>query len=454
MKAYEILAERQQLNEFAPLVIGGLAVTWGVVLTTVSTALTAYGAYETYQFMQKRQFNIDNMTDEDWDVLSIDLALMLVPGLAKIGKSALTKYLPASFKSKLVNIVKPLVQKKMTPEVRAQLAKDLRVNSAARKSALSKGPITAEDLAKFAKADANAKAAALKAMSRFNVSAKAVIEMAGVGYAANNYWTAMKHLEADYNLELATPGTSQHFAAAKGDQGTAATMFREASDIALGTLVAEVGVLIVPGFGAKFFTGLGKATSGVLGWIPVVGGPARLAGGTSKLIGKILAAVNKPLATTAGKAGLAARGTALVWLDTADGKEFLKNNIVAGILGFTGATARKFLEAAGKFAEKFGITAISKAVSTVTKGDIKPNTPASGTSGQATADNPAGTPWFLTVTRDSSNPKKIFINNIPVTSDDGYLIPGGKVHFDEIARDAARYSLPNPIERLGLKPRP
>jgi hypothetical protein len=96
MKVHEIISERnQQLNEFVPLLAAGLGL--GGIITAISVGISAWGAYDIYQFIKKYNEDPQKITDEQWGELWIDAALLFAPGLAKLGRAGLVKILPKSW---------------------------------------------------------------------------------------------------------------------------------------------------------------------------------------------------------------------------------------------------------------------------------------------------------------------------------------------------------------------
>jgi len=108
MRAYEIIKEDDQLNEFIPLVAMGLwqLIQWGL---TIWSATMIYDTAK--NFMEKTGGDPSKLTDDDW--LDIGLALLLllatkIPGGARWIRAKFAKATPEE-KAKVIGFIKPKV---------------------------------------------------------------------------------------------------------------------------------------------------------------------------------------------------------------------------------------------------------------------------------------------------------------------------------------------------------
>lgn len=88
MRMSEILTEEQQLAEFLPVALGAGA------MLALNAAFAAWTAYDIWKIFAKNGYDPDNMSDEDWDDLALNVIFMAVPGAAKLGMSVLKKLVP------------------------------------------------------------------------------------------------------------------------------------------------------------------------------------------------------------------------------------------------------------------------------------------------------------------------------------------------------------------------
>jgi len=97
MKAHEIVSPREKLTELVPLLAG---IGIGGMITAISYGIAAFSAYELYKFFEKYNEDPDKLSDEDWQDAFIDLSLLFVPAIAKLGKNALVRLIPNSWQRK------------------------------------------------------------------------------------------------------------------------------------------------------------------------------------------------------------------------------------------------------------------------------------------------------------------------------------------------------------------
>lgn len=438
MKVNEIVRE-ENLNEALgaaiPIAGGAAVVSLSSIWRAVTIGFAAYGSYQIYELLKENNYDPDEMSDEEWLELFMQLATIFVPSIGKAGTAAVVARLPDWFKTKAIQFVKWTTTKKLTPEAKAKLKKELAANKKSRDAILKKGPPTkrdAKELNRLAKKDAAARTAAQATMTGLTPVARQVIELTGVGVVAYDYWTTLKYLEAQYNLEISKPGQSELYAEANGDKEVAASMFREDADALLGETIFKVTALIKPGIAEKMFKGLGNAV-GVIS--PLLGWPI-------KFTGQIIGWLKTGAVSTTG------RVAALVWLETAAGKEFLANSIVASILGFSGSAFRIVAETIAKLVDTFtGTEVASNAVSAATAGDIKPTT-----SGQSDEFHGDKDPYGLTLYQDKKNPKIKYVGGQQITTPDGYIKNNIPATLGDIADKAKALNLPNPLDQLQYNP--
>ena len=97
MKAHQVVAHREKLTELVPLLAG---IGIGGMITAISYGIAAWSAYELYKFFEKYNEDPDQLSDDDWADAFIDLCLLFVPAVAKLGKGALVRLIPKSWQRK------------------------------------------------------------------------------------------------------------------------------------------------------------------------------------------------------------------------------------------------------------------------------------------------------------------------------------------------------------------
>lgn len=300
----------------------------------------------------------------------------------------------------------------------------------------------AEAAKALAKADAAAKAAATAKVSSFPGATTYIMQAAGAGYLAYDYWQQISFYESELKKELATPGSSKLYKNLGED--AAKTAYRADADTALGSLIAQVSTLVAPGIGAKVFGGIGNNV--FLKWVPFVGRGSRW-------VSEILKYVSTGKAATAGRIG------AIYWLNnTEEGKKFLTTGIVGSILQWTGEGAtwlteqfatllksydgwgKEYVNAAGEFIQK-GTDAVTK-----DKPAYKPNDP-NAKDAEFDLNNPQ-----LSTRVDPKNPKIKFINNVQITDENGYLLTGMGKHIQYVQDIARTANKPDPFANIKRDP--
>jgi hypothetical protein len=303
----------------------------------------------------------------------------------------------------------------------------------------------AEAAKALAKADAAAKAAATAKVSSFPGATTYIMQAAGTGYLAYEYWQQISFYESELKKELATPGSSKLYKNLGED--AAKTAYRADADTALGSLIAQVSTLVAPGIGAKVFGGIGNNV--FLKWVPFVGRGSRW-------VSEILKYVST------GKVATTARIGAIYWLNnTEEGKKFLTTGIVGSILQWTGEGAtwiteqfatllksydgwgKEYVNAAGEFIQK-GTDAVTK-----DKPQYKPNDPNAKDADTDAKD--LEVPQLRTRV-DPKNPKIKFINNVQITDENGYLLTGMRQHIQYVQDIARRNNRPDPFANIKRDP--
>lgn len=423
MKVNEIIAE-DRLDEALPI-IGGIGLAGA--LTLISAALTGWSIFEIAQKTSKYADDPNSLNDDDWDGLFLDVALLVVPGFAKLGRAALVKLMPKS----VLRWCGGWLRKRVLD----RLVKERKTNRAAYDKAMNKSPSPqkAADL-KRKMATKNAKAAS-KAKATVDKFPDKVLNFInyGIGAAvAYDYWEKIYDLEDQWERYLAGDRTTYMF----GDEPNNDKAYQQALEKRkryLGELTASIGAAIAALPAARVVGALGKAfgsvTTGVTG--------STLAGGLVKLTGDAAANLIK----------YAGPGLAL-FLQTDTGKKFLQNSfvdtIVSGAGTITDATLKLAYDGIDALAKKVGIDSATAGLRSKIKDPNEDPLKADPT----LLDK---TPSKMKVQKDPSNPKIMYIGGVQVTDADGYQAVGNN-YLNSIKDDARALKMPDPTAGIPKKP--
>lgn len=448
MKVYDVISERQQLNELVP-VLAGIGI--GGIITAISVGISAYSAYEIVQFIKKYNEDPDAITDEQWGDLWIDAALLFTPGLAKLGRKAFVRFVPKSWVKKGGNWLKDKVRDK----VRGQVKKDIKSKLTDPKTGK---PLTGKarqeaikDLVKNRK-DLYAKASEEVVKTGLDTGMKAL----GLIAAVTDYKATCAFAKEQYELYSSNREKSEY--AAAPSENDAHEYYAKDCDLALGAFVAQVGLIVTPTPIAKLLSALtgkwGKFIATVLGGIggaATAGTGGAVAGAAGGLAGA--AAARKYLVPFfQGKVvDAATKGAIVAWLGSDSGKEFLKNSIVRAFVEPIGALARTITNDLAGALEKFvGPNAASDAARKAVNPD-KPGPGAAGPEGGQAAQpadlNAPKTPWPLRIQKEGN---KVFIGGKQVTDENGKILSGLGTFIQTTRANAKRLNLEDPFAKAGV----
>ena len=429
MKVHEIITEEEQLNEFVPIVLGGLG--WGAAITAIGAFLTGLSIIEIYQLVNKYSDEPENMSDDDWDTLFIDVALLALPGAAKLGKAVLMKTLPKS----VLRRGGSWLRKRVLDKVKKERA----TNRQKVDNKIAKGvsPQKAADLKKTLAAR-NAKAAA-KAKATVDKFPEKLLTMLNLGIGVNfayDYWTKLMELEDDYELAKNGDPTTKSFGTAIEYKAQLLADAEQRRKQLLGELTIGVGATLARMPAAKATKFLGSIFGGV-------------AGGRGTLTGGLVAL---PFDIASKLIQHAGPGLAL-FMQTETGKKFLNNYVVAAItrgIGTLTNEAQKLLySAVDELGKMVGVDNATGGIRSKIDKDQQAADAAAG------AANPAGlldkTPSKMKVTYDPKNPKIMYIGGYQITDADGYQI-AGDAYIKDIRDDARALKMPDPTANLKKRP--
>jgi hypothetical protein len=438
MKVSEILVEETKLDELAFAPIGAAAIkalnavkaglaagalTFPVLTTWISAALSGWTVVELVQFVSKYASDPEEITD--WESFTFDLILALSPMFGGM----IIKAIPDALKRKLADWVKSKILNKW------------RTDNAAKYAAQRSGITDPKELRKL---DARERLANMKAKKKADAlvnklpnTAKAAF-VSGIGLnLVHDYYTKISKLNDEWE------------AYKKGDPNTmfgtdteqeALLSYNALKRQYLGEFTAVVGIGII-GIGAMKGADLIKFVGNVVGkWQGT-----RFVGGIFKTISlqaDAAAAMTRLIAIPGFSFALFAQ--------TESGKKFLTGsltNIVQG-LGSISAWLIDLLQAGIKeVGEKYGI-----------KVDFKPTIakpPAdelkSKMSNKDYLASLRKNPPELRRTTDPNNPKIIYIGGVQFTDKDGYQY-ASDYQMNDIKVRAKNFNLPDPTAGIVKRP--
>lgn len=359
MKIYEIVAEKyypveeDRLDEFVPI-IAGLSI--GGVISAISVVLAAMSFADIIKFIGKYNEDPSKISQDEWNELFIDVMLLAIPGVAKLGRGAVVKLLPKKLVAKggkWLNAKVSDLWKKRNPKFNQEYRQRLRQ---------AKIDYPKSELAQRA---ARIKFRAGQKVKEIGSAYNWVVSVGGTVYYIKDYYENIGLLEEEWKEYVASTKNNTPL---KMPNRFADLSYSEAEakfDSERNTLLgkASLGVITSSGFALKLLntvTGLGLKGSLVAlkSGSVVAGGSATVAFGLMNGIGRAMAGILGNTATGAiGKTAL------ITWLETtAEGKAFQQSVVIQMLYSGVGWITDKILQAlrAGyeylqKLARKIGV---------------------------------------------------------------------------------------------------
>ena len=413
MKVYQIISERKQLNEFLPVLLGGLTIAG--VIEAVGLAMAAWSIYDIYKFISKYNEDPAAISDSEWNDLWIDAILLAIPMGAKLGKPAIIKMLPESVVAKGGKWMKTRVIDLIEKKGGKAAAK---AGTKAAKTEVAVGKTTME-VTKVAEAAGRKKFLGLSPL------VQDILKWGVTAEFALNYYTQIAELEDQYQKCIAGDKTTAIF----GDDSKEAA-YAHANKIRaklIGEVVLGVGVSLgVTSKAVGLVGSLGKwITTAVTGSTTagkLVASPATLGAWLIKLV----------------EGGPLRNAALLAFLQTPYGKQFLETSVVELITGTVGGVTAATLDLGVKAMSAVGIEAPAAVKTKITD----PRSPED----QASAADPT-----TNVQKNPTNPKIRYVNGVQISDENGYQAIGDKM-MNDIRADAVAVGKPDPT--AGIKKDP
>lgn len=429
MKVHQIISERQQLNEFVPVMLGGLGFVGA--MSVIGAFITGMSIIELYRTLSKYNEDPDSISDDDWDNVFIDLSLLALPGAARLGRAAFVKILPRSVVRKGSAAVRKKVYEKLAKDKKAA---DTKYGTAAQAGKTPQQAAKMQQKLKTISAKARAKAQA-KVKSFPPKVWNAITAGIGTKYAVE-YWEKLSELEDQYERWVAGDRTTEIFAQIQDKAEADRVAFEERNRL-IGQLVIGVGAAVGGLTAAKLTQTMGNLF-----------GKGVSAGTGSKLAGGLISLTAGPAALLVKYAG---PGLAL-FLSTETGQKAMQSVyvdwITSGVGNVTAKTMDVIYDGIDALANKAGVTGAA-----VTRSPIKDPTP-------STVTNPDGsvvprlldkTPSSLMVGTDPNNPKIKVVGGVKITDAQGFQSVGDN-YLNGIKNSARVAKLPDPTAGIPKKP--
>lgn len=449
MRVYEIVAEKyypieeDRLDEFVPI-IAGLSI--GGVISAISVVLAAMSFADIIKFIGKYNEDPSKISQDEWNDLFIDVALLAIPGVAKLGKPLVIKMLPRKIVAKggkWLNAKVSDLWKKKNPKFNQEYRRRLKQ---------TKIDYPKSELAQRL---TRAKYKAGLKLKEIGSAYNWVVNIGGSAYYVQDYYTNIDILEDEWNSWVKSTKNNTPLKMpnrfADMSYSEAEAKFDSERNSLLGK--ATIGIITSTGF-APAFLKFASGKAAMLGIAAVKTGTATgLAGGGALAASAgILNLGARMMNKIIGASGTGAVGrTALItWLETTkEGKDFQQAWVVQALFSVTGWFTDKILaglriayNGLRELAARIGITlpALSDRLQPG-GGSQKPDRELKDREDKERAAQEA---------------KVIKIRGIPVTDKDGYLIndpatlriPGIQYAIVQ-ARDTNQ---PNPFDKIPLKP--
>jgi hypothetical protein len=428
MKVYQIITERQQLNEFVPVIGMGFA----GAMTVIGTFMAGMGIYELAKMLSKYNDDPESLTDDDWDNVLIDLSLLALPGVARLGRAALVKVLPRSVVRKGSAMIKKKALDRMKKE---RAAADKKYGAAAQ---AGKTPQQAAKMQqKLIQASAASRKKAQAKIKAFPGKVYSAISLGiGTSYALD-YWEKIIELEDQYARWQAGDRATELFGAEENKEEVDRVAYEHRTRL-IGQLTTGVLAAVASGPLAKATDVIGKVLGSTLGV---------LSGGMLK--GGI---ISIPVTIAAKLIKFAGPGLTL-FLSTETGQKAISSVyvdwIVQGVGKVTEKTLNLIYDGVDELAKKAGVNGATDALRSPIK---DPN--------QSTITNPDGsvvprlldkTPSSLKVGTDPNNPKIKFVGGVQITDAQGFQAVGDN-YLNDIKNDSRVAKMPDPTAGIPKKP--
>jgi hypothetical protein len=406
MKVREII-EEERIDEAMPLL--GLGAP-AVIMGAISLFLTTISIIDLYRILEKNNYQLESMTDEDWKDLFINLIMLAVPGAGGLSKALIRKAIPDSFLNSGA--------KKVKAQIIAKVNK-------------SKIPMNSPQRAARLKQLADAR------FAKLTTNVKNFFTTAGLASIVITYYIKLEDLESQYEAAKAGDTTTEIFGDSPREE--LLNLADSQRKKLLGEAVASIGAVLGALTGAKAASATSKLFGSVKGG-SIVGGLLSIpAAGVARLLKIGAASWPILLQTDAGKAFLSNNAVQLFTTGTGTVTAILIDSLLAGI------------DEIGKRVgvDTTGATGAMK--STISKD--KEDAAAAGAAGTAGAANTeiSKIPYQFRIEKDSQNPKILYIGGVQVTDKDGFQNIGYKYKQD-LSSSAKASGVPDPT--IGLKQKP
>lgn len=449
MKIYDIVAEKyypvkeDRLDEFVPIIAGLSAAG---VISAIGVVLAAMSFADIIKFIGKYNEDPSKISQEEWNDLFIDVALLAIPGVAKLGKPVVIKMLPKKLVAKggkWLNAKVSDLWKKKNPKFNQEYRQRLR-------QAKIKYPES-----ELAQRATRIKFRAEKKLKEIGSAYNWVVNIGGGAYYIQDYYTSIGLVEAEWKewVESTKNNTPLKMPNRFADMSysDAEAKFDSERNTLLGK--ATIGIVTSTGFAPaflKYFTG--KGTNIGVAWMKT-GSLTGVTVGTSLaatagIMNKIAGAMNFALGNTG--TGAIGRTALITWLETTkEGRDLQQAWAVQALFSVTGWFTDKIL--AGL---RIAYNSLQDALAR-----IGINIPTLSTRLQpgGGSQNPDRELKDREEKAEAERQKKLVkINGIVVTDKDGYLRNDPTVlrqpRVQGALDDARNSGKPNPLAAIPLNP--
>lgn len=426
MHVNEIVRE-EKLDEALPAIAGLSA---PVILGYISAALTAYSAVQIYQFINKYQENPDDLSEDEWGNVFIDIAFAAVPAFARLGKPLILKMIPKRAKNWGGNWIKRKINQKLAKD-QSKILKKYGPNAQKGRNPSEVKKLRARRRLELSKAKqrANQKLNSIKKTPIYDAVLSGLT--AGIfGKLFLDYWEKRELLNEQYTR--VNQGDLTGFDNMTKEQ--ALQKIIDDNNKLVGELSIAVAAALTPLAAPKLVRLFGS-------FFGTLAPGGRYIKGAANLAANAITPLSRALAT--GGAGLAA------FMQTDTGRKILETQIVQAITTMSGTVANSTYTALLNIGEYIA-NAAGVDASRVTNA-MRPTIPAGQAAGQAstgvsTAQN------RLQIKVDPRNQNIKFIDGKQVTGPDGYVLNTIPNIVRDIRRMARSTNQPDPFTQLQFDP--
>ena len=117
MKVNDIVLKEERLDELAPIIVGGMAITWGAITAAITAAFIVWTLYDVFELLERNNFietweDVEDISEDDWFIIGLMIGFAGLPWARKGAGWLFNKVFPDSWKSQIARFTKNQFMKK------------------------------------------------------------------------------------------------------------------------------------------------------------------------------------------------------------------------------------------------------------------------------------------------------------------------------------------------------